>query len=100
MRSFYTDRMRLLDKVCYLSREPVQAKDISGNDITVADIFPYNPDSKTAPNTAKRWADNSHWDHVTRQVVKGAEPVLVERVNEPFSVIITDLDVRSEGGRA
>lgn len=100
MKSFYTDRMRLLDRICYLSREPVKAKDLRGNEITVADTFPYNPESKTAPDTARRWADNTRWDHVARQQVKGPDPVFVERANEPFTITITDLDVRSEGGRA
>ena len=100
MRSHYASNQRLLDRVCYLSRAPTKDTDLFGNEITVKHTFPYNPDSKTAPETAKRWADNTTYDHKTRQYVKGPEPEFLERANDPFSITIIDLDVRSEGGRA
>lgn len=100
MRSHYASNQRLLDRVCYLSRAPSKDTDLFGNEITVRNTFPYNPDSKTAPETAKRWADNTTYDHKTRQYVKGPEPEFLERANDPFGITIIDLDVRSEGGRA
>lgn len=100
MRKHYASNQRLLDRVCYLSRAPSKDTDLFGNEITVKHTFPYNPDSKTAPETAKRWADNTTYDHKTRQYVKGPEPEFLDRANDPFSVTIIDLDVRSEGGRA
>ena len=100
MRSHYTSNQRLLDRVCYLSRAPTKDTDLFGAEITVKHTFPYNPDSKTAPETAKRWADNTTYDHKTRQYVRGPEPEFLERNNDPFGITIIDLDVRSEGGRA
>ena len=87
---YYTNR-RLLDKVCYVSREKRSVENLCGEKIEVRDTFPYNPESKTAPMTATNWA-------------KGYSANLkfdsVERVNEPFNVTLVDLHVRSEGGRA
>lgn len=100
MRSHSASNQRLLDRVCYLSRAPSKDTDLFGNEITVRNTFPYNPDSKTAPETAKRWADNTTYDHKTRQYVKGPDPEFLERNNDPFGITIIDLDVRSEGGRA
>lgn len=100
MRKHYASNQRLLDRVCYLSRAPSKDTDLFENEIEVRHTFPYNPGSKTAPETAKRWADNTTYDHKTRQYVKGPEPEFLERANDPFSVTIIDLDVRSEGGRA
>lgn len=91
--------MRLLDEVCYLSREASEVVNLFGEKITVQDTFPYNPDSKTAPDTAERWAHNGAWDY-TNNTRKTTTPTLLQRPNEPFSITITDLDVRSQGGRA
>ena len=91
---------RLLNDVCYLSRSPSKTTDIVGTSITVQDTFPYNPESKTAPSTARQWANNNIWDSVKCEYVKGVEPTFLERPNEPFAVTIIDLDVRTEGGRA
>jgi hypothetical protein len=92
--------MRLLDKVCYLSRATSKDKDLFGNEITVRHTFPYNPDSKTAPKTASRWADMTTWDYKTNKKIKGPKPEFLERANEPFSVTIINLDIRTQGGRA
>lgn len=100
MRVHYTSNQRLLDRVCYLSRAPSKDTDLFGNEITVKHTFPYNPDSKTAPTTAERWAGNTTYDHETCKCAKGAEPEKLERANDPFGITIIDLDVRSEGGRA
>lgn len=85
---------RLLDKVAYCMREACAATNIVDEKIMVRDTFPYNPDSKTAPETAKRWAGSNHWDKVKY------DPEVIVRDNEPFTITITDLHVRSEGGRA
>lgn len=99
MERHYANTRRLLDRVCYLSAPTVKARDIRGNQISVRDTFPYNPDSKTAPETAKRWVSNAaNSFRRTKSSKKGPEPV--ERANDPFSITIIDLDVRSEGGRA
>jgi len=100
MRKLYASNQRLLDRVCYVSKAESNDTDLFGNEIKVRHTFPYNPDSKTAPETAKQWADNTIWDHKTHRYVKGPEPEFLERANDPFSVTVIDLDVRSEGGRA
>lgn len=100
MKKHHTTTQRLLDRVCYLSREASKDTDLFGNEITVKHTFPYNPDSKTAPETAERWSGRDHYDPKTRQYVKGPEPERLERANDPFHINIIDLDVRSEGGRA
>ena len=96
----YDNSGRILERVCYASKSPVKAKDICGVEITVSDTFPYNPDSKTSPKTAKEWAMPKSYDYKTKQYVTGPEPVVTERYNDPFAVSIIDLDVRSQGGRA
>ena len=86
---------RLLDKVAYCMRKECDTTDIEGLKLRVRDAFPYNPESKTAPETAKRWATGygygSDKDHV---------PEVVVRDNDPFQITITDLEHRGEGGRA
>lgn len=91
---------RLLDRIAYALREPCKATDIVDQLITVCDTFPYNPESKTAPETAARWAKTTKFNYQTRKYEETPEPKIVVRDNEPFSVTITDLHVRSEGGRA
>lgn len=86
---------RLLSKVCYALRTPNSDTDLVGNKIEVRGAFPYNPESKTSPETAARWAENRRWGDKTPFV-----PDIVETNNEPFSVTITDLEHRSEGGRS
>lgn len=86
---------RLLEEVAYCMRKPCKATNIINEKIEVRDTFPYNPDSKTAPVTAERWADQTPWS-----AEKTYTPEVIVRDNEPFSLTITDLDVRSEGGRA
>jgi len=75
-------------------RKPCKATNIVDEKIEVRDTFPYNPESKTAPETAKRWAGSSYYDK------EKYEPEVIVRDNEPFSITITDLHVRSKGGRA
>lgn len=100
MKKYNVGNCSFLERVCYLSRGPSKETDLFGDEITVKHTFPYNPASKTAPETAKRWADNTTYDHETRQYVKGPEPEFLERANDPFTITIIDLDVRSKGGRA
>lgn len=86
---------RLLDKVAYCLKPKCKTTNIVDDKIEVRDTFPYNPESKTAPATAKRWAQGYGWrDH------DKYEPEVILRNNEPFTITITDLHVRSEGGRA
>lgn len=86
---------KLLDTVAYAMRKPCKAQNLMGNEITVIDTFPYNPESKTSPETAKHWAEGYSWNN------ENADPAeYLTRDNEPFVVSITDLDVRTEGGRA
>lgn len=95
MRYMNVSVARLLDTVSYAMRKPCKAKNLMGEEITVIDTFPYNPGSKTSPETAKRWAEGYAWNN------KNNDPAeYLTRDNEPFAVTITDLDVRSEGGRA
>jgi len=85
----------LLKRVRYAVRKPMSDTDINGDSITSVPTFPYNPESKTQPTTAKRWA-TSGW------MIGGAKFVApeVEFNNDPFSVRIIALDKRAEGGRA
>jgi|SRR5581483_344801 len=86
---------RLLDRVAYCMRPKCKATNIVDEKIEVRDTFPYNPESKTAPETAKRWARGYGWRSNDKH-----EPEVIVRDNEPFAITITDLHVRSEGGRA
>ena len=86
---------RLLDKVAYCMRQPCKATNIVDEKIEVRDTFPYNPGSKTAPETARQWASGYYYGED-----KGYVPEVVVTDNEPFTITITDLHVRSEGGRA
>lgn len=86
---------RLLDKVGYCMRKPCSGTNIIDEKITIRDTFPYNPESKTAPETAKKWADERRYGDTGEYI-----PQVIVRDNEPFTVTITDLHVRSEGGRA
>ena len=81
---------RLLEKIAYCLKKSSYIKNIIDEPLEVSDAFPYNPDSKTAPDTAKRWAlGMSYWN------VETSEPKIVIRDNEPFEVTIVDLHVRS-----
>lgn len=84
---------QLLTQVCYVSRQPKTEKDLTGAEIRVVHTFPYNPASRTAPNTAMQWAKM----YCGSQTY---EPIVLTRDNEPFSVKIIDLDFRGNGGRA
>lgn len=86
-------KMRLLDSVGYVSRALSKIKNVLGEDITVADTFPYNPDSKSSPKTADKWARG--YSHS-----KNFVPPTLTRINEPFEITIVALDIRSQGGRA
>lgn len=93
MKALHVGTARLLDQVSYAMRPAEKATDLTGNEITIIDTFPYNPSSKTSPSTAKNWAEGYGWKSPRK-----AE--YLSRDNEPFAVTITDLDVRTEGGRA
>lgn len=86
---------RLLKRVAYALRKPEQAKNITGDSITVRDAFPYNPESKTAPKSALRWAGGYRYGNEPEYV-----PDVIERDNDPFTATITDLEGRGNGGRA
>jgi len=76
-------------------------KNLFGEEITVRSTFPYNAESKTAPDTAMRWAAERRWNYKTNSYDDdGFVPQAVEWTKEPFEVTIIDLQVRSEGGRA
>lgn len=94
-RKHYADA-RLLDRVVYVSCKPVDATDLSGNALIVADTMAYNPASKTAPATALAWAQDGYYRRTDETFV----PEPTEMENREFSITIIDIDVRSEGGRA
>lgn len=90
---------RLLTDVCFVSRPQSKIKTLAGQELTVFDSFAFNPDSKTSPATARRWAGEHFYDHSksnwsTRQVDVDKRP------NSPIKLTLVDLEVRSEGGRA
>lgn len=87
--------MGLLKNVTYALKKPIPYKDLAGNDIQVMPTFPYNPDSKTQPRTAKRWASQGWWGG--REVFPAPE---FATKNEPFSIRVVGLEKRAEGGRA
>lgn len=91
---------KLLNKVCYLSRPESDCTDLFGNTIKVKHTFPYNPESKTAPTTAKRWARHPLYDHTTKEFSTPTSVEPLELENTPKKYTIIDLAVRSEGGRA
>lgn len=86
---------RLLQKVAYRSRMPhkYHGNDLCGNEVTVMNTFPYNPESSSSSGTAKSWANNN-------KSQAGVVPPEVLLDNEPFEVTIIDLDIRTQGGRA
>lgn len=89
---------KLLEQVAYVSRKPFILKDLHGNDVEVRDTFPYNPESKTAPDTAMSWAlTRSRWE---LPKFEDPKPEVMILPNAPFKVKITSLEFRSEGGRA
>lgn len=87
----------ILDKICYISRNPEEITDLYKKKLTVKPTFAYNPDSKTSPHTAERWAKGYSRYGESEDKLK-AEPETFE--NTPFSARILSLDIRSEGGRA
>jgi hypothetical protein len=85
---------RLLEKVSFACRNSEKVKDLSGNDIEVRPTFTFNPESKTSPATAKRWVE-TNWYGRNKGVF---EPIT--ELNSGLVLKITNLEVRSEGGRA
>lgn len=85
---------RLLEKVSFACRNSEKVKDLSGNDIEVRPTFTFNPESKTSPTTAKRWVE-ANWYGRNKGVF---EPIT--ELNSGLVLKITNLEVRSEGGRA
>lgn len=101
MKHNYENNCRLYKKINYYVRSPVKAKDLNGAEIEVCDTFAYNPESKTAGETAKRWAENHRSVWVDDKYVhEQSTPELIELDNQPFEVRLIDLVVRNEGGRA
>ena len=99
-------KLRLLYSITYLIIDPIEDTDLVGNKISVSPTFPYNPDSKTSPETAKRWAWTASY-HLSKDGCRISSTTPVEkytktitRKNDPFSLKIIDIDARSEGGRA
>lgn len=86
---------KLLERVSYISKAPRLGRDLVGDPVTIVDTFPFNPQSKTAPNTAKRWAESYR-----RAGQLQTQAAVHERANDPFAVKVIDLEARSEGGRA
>lgn len=86
---------RLLRRVAYSLRKECEGRNITNEPICVRDAFPYDPTSKTSPKTALAWARGYRYGHEPEYV-----PDIVERDNDPFTVTITDLEGRGNGGRA
>lgn len=78
----------VFDNVCYVSRKDSIDEDLNKTKITIRNTFAYNPDSKSAAQTAARWSGQK------------SDVEIVQLPNEPFTVQIIGIDVRSEGGRA
>lgn len=91
---------KLLSKVGYAVRTEVEAENLMGDRIKVRDAFPFNPASKTSPQTARAWADEGPWNPKTRSYSAPGSGEVVEVDNEPFHVTIVDLAFRGHGGRA
>lgn len=91
-KGLYSDA-KVFDEVAYVSQKPRKLKTLLGDDLNVHPTFAYNPKSKTAPETAMRWAKYYTTD-------KEYEPVVTTTQNHPFQITIVDIDVRAEGGRA
>lgn len=97
MKSKTTGAMRLLNEVCYVSRKAEKRILLTGEVVEVVPTFAYNPDSKTAPATAERWANGYRWS-LARTPTPDVE--VVREKNDPTTLWIIDLEVRNEGGRA
>lgn len=93
--SYTSDTSRIVKEVCYVTKKPETVEDIFGNKLSVRPTFPYNPESKTAPATAQRWARG--W-HRYDEKVEDREPELFKNIE--FDVTIMNIEKRSEGGRA
>ena len=91
---------RLFTDVCYVSRSPRKTKNLLENEILVRDTFAYNPESKTAPSTAQRWASARVYNRETQSYSESPEAEIHSMKNEPFEVTVVDLEARGEGGRA
>lgn len=98
MKSKTTGAMRLLNEVCYVSRKAEKRILLTGEVVDVVPTFAYNPDSKTAPATAERWANGYRWSLTGGQPTPDVE--VVREKNDPTALWIIDLEVRNEGGRA
>lgn len=88
---------RLLKNICYISRPAIKDTTLTGDDIIVHPTFPYNPESKTSPQTAKNWATFSYYN---RRLEESHDPEPITLSNDPFTVKIISLEHRGEGGRA
>lgn len=95
IRTSASKTSRVLDAICYLSKKKQDDEDIFGNSISVYPTFPYNPASKTAPQTAQHWVQG--W-HRYGEKVENVKPV--ELKNYEFNITIMNIEKRSEGGRA
>ena len=84
--------IKSLDKVGYVSCKPVSVTDLNYNTYLVHDTMAFNPNSKTAPDTAFTWASGYGQKFFT--------PTSIEIDNKPFNIKIIGLEVRSQGGRA
>ncbi len=93
--TYTTETSRIVKEVCYVTKKPEPVEDIFGNKLSVRPTFPYNPESKTAPATAQRWARG--WHRYGEKVVD-REPELFKNIE--FDVTIMNIEKRSEGGRA
>lgn len=86
---------RLLRRVAYALRKETDGRNITDDPIRVRDAFPYDPSSRTSPKSALAWARGYRYGHEPEYV-----PDIVERDNDPFTVTVTDLVSRGNGGRA
>ena len=92
---------RKLKRIAYaVKSKPFKMTDFTGNEISVFGAFPYDPESKTAPATAKSWCQGSVWDaHAVKYVTSGT-PQIIDQENLPITLKIVDLEARGNGGRA
>ena len=81
----------ILEKIGVAARDFVKQKNLMGEEIQVRPIYVYNPDSKKTPKNAFEWA---------KRGCGAAGPEVSQFDNLPLKVMITGLDIRSEGCRA
>lgn len=112
MTNFYVSdftNVKLLKNVAFATRPEDTDKNLFDEKIKVLPTFPYNPESKTSPETARLWVEDVNrkqiWNYQTGKlednpnwVEKTNDAVVVD--NTPTELTIIDLEARGNGGRA